>query len=129
MKHNSDFKYDLDFGIISEKYYGKILSDLINGMSECKAERDQWAKTGNTFVEFESRGNPSGIATTYSDHWVVLFYKENKLCFSITLPIENMKKIARKGQLIKGGDENTSRGMLVEIKELINPNNYGGKND
>ena len=124
MKHISDFTGDLDFGVISEKYYGKILSDLINGMSECKAERDRWIKTGNTFVEFESRGKPSGIATTHSEHWVVSFYKEDKLCFTLILPIENMKRIARKGKLIKGGDENTSKGMLVEIKELINPNNY-----
>jgi hypothetical protein len=120
MKHNNDFKYDLDFGIVSEKFYGKVMHDLIEGKTECKAERDQWAKTGNMFVEFESRGKPSGIATTHAEHWVVSFYKENKLCFTLTVPIEDMKKIARKGKLIEGGDENSSKGMLVNIKDVIN---------
>lgn len=55
MKHNNDFKFDLDFGLISEKYYGKVVSDIANGLTECKAERDQWVETGNTFVEFKSR--------------------------------------------------------------------------
>ena len=120
MKHNNDFKYDLDFGIVSEKFYGKVMHDLIEGKTECKAERDQWAKTGNMFVEFESRGKPSGIATTHAEHWVVSFYKENKLCFTLTVPIEDMKKIARKGKLIEGGDKNSSKGMLVNIKDVIN---------
>tara|TARA_S200002703_G_scaffold157584_1_gene165806 strand:- start:2202 stop:2591 length:390 start_codon:yes stop_codon:yes gene_type:complete len=119
MKHNNDYKYDLDFGIISEKFYGKVMHDLIEGKTECKAERDQWVKTGNMFVEFESRGKPSGIATTHAEHWVVSFYKENKLCFTLTVPIEDMKKIARKGKLIKGGDENTSKGMLVKVKDVM----------
>ena len=120
MKHNNDFKYDLNFGIVSEKFYGKVMHDLIEGKTECKAERDQWAKTGNMFVEFESRGKPSGISTTHAEHWVVSFYKENNLCFTLTVPIEDMKKIARKGKLIEGGDENSSKGMLVNIKDVIN---------
>lgn len=129
MKHNNDFRYDLDFGVISEKYYGKVLHDVIDGLTECKAERDQWADTGNTFVEFSSRGKRSGIATTMSDHWVVSFYKGKSLCFTLTVPIESMKKIARKGKRSKGGDDNTSEGMLVPISELINPDNYGGRDD
>jgi len=119
VKHNNDFKYDLDFGVISEKFYGKVMHDLIEGKTECKAERDQWAKTGNMFVEFESRGKKSGIATTHAEHWVVSFYKGNKLCFTLTVPIEGMKKIARKGKLIQGGDENTSKGMLVKVKDVM----------
>ena len=129
MKHNNDFKLDYHFGLISEKYYGKVVSDIANGLTECKAERDQWVETGNTFVEFKSRGKPSGIATTHADHWVVSFYKGKEVCFTLTVPIESMKKIARKGRLIRGGDENTSEGMLVSIQDLINPDNYGGGND
>jgi len=30
-----------------------------------------------------------------------------------------MKKIARKGKLIQGGDENTSKGMLVKVKDVM----------
>lgn len=128
MKHNNDFKYDLDFGVISEKFYGKVMHDLIEGKTECKAERDQWAKTGNMFVEFESRGKKSGISTTHSDHWVVSFYKENHLCFTITLPIKEAKVLARKyylrNKIVPGGDENTSKGVLVPIWEIFNMENY-----
>ena len=98
-------------------------------MTECKAERDQWAESGNTFVEFSSRGKPSGIATTHAEHWVVSFYKGKNLCFTLTIPISSMKKIARKGKRSRGGDNNTSEGMLVAIQDLINPDNYGGTND
>ncbi len=118
-KQNNKFDFDLDFGLISEKYYGKVLHDLIEGKSECKAERDIWTSTGNMFVEYESRGHKSGIAMTHAEHWVVSFYKENKVCFTLTVPIEDMKKIARKGRPSIGGDDNTSKGMLVKIKDVI----------
>ena len=123
MKHNSDFRYDLDTGILGETEYGMVLKDLIDGKHEIKSEQDTWKETGNMFVEYKSRGKDSGITTTQADHWVVSFYKGKKLCFTLSLPIENMKKIARKyynmGRKTEGGDENTSRGVLVPISSIL----------
>lgn len=128
MKHNNDFRFDLDFGEMSEKFYGELIHDLTSGKTECKAERDKWIKTGNMFIEFESRGKKSGISTTHSDHWVVSFYKGKDLCFTITLPIKIAKELARKyylkNKIIPGGDENTSRGVLLPISEIFNMENY-----
>ena len=128
IKKGNTFAFDLDFGERSEKVYGKVLSDLIKGKHECKAERDRWIETGNMFIEFESRGKKSGISTTNSDHWVVSFYKENHLCFTITLPIKEAKALARKyylrNKIVPGGDENTSKGVLVPIWEIFNMENY-----
>lgn len=123
MKHNSDFRYDLETVVLAEEEYSKILKDLYDGKHEVKAEQDKWKETGNMFVEFKSRNKDSGITTTKSDHWVVSFYKKEKLCFTLSVPIENMKKIARKyyqaGKIAEGGDENTSRGILVPISAVL----------
>ena len=60
MKHNADFRYDLEWGQIGEN----TVADIVAGdKTEVKSERDIWLKTGNHFVETESRGKPSGICT------------------------------------------------------------------
>ena len=52
MKHNNDFRYDLKFGKIGEKYLDKILT---KEKIEVKTDR-QAKETRNVFVEYESRG-------------------------------------------------------------------------
>ena len=58
------FDVDLQFG----KQWEVFVDDLFSGAKTCevKTERDQWADTGNIFVEFECNGVPSGIASTTS---------------------------------------------------------------
>ena len=69
MQHNSDFRYDLKRGQEAEEWFaGLLTSDSI----ECK--RDYRAHdTGNVFVEFESRGKPSGIRKTEAEHWAFIY--------------------------------------------------------
>ena len=72
MKYNSDFTHDLEFGQMGEQ----TVADIVTGdKTEVKSERDIWVKTGNHFVETESRGKPSGICTTHAKYWSVNFYK------------------------------------------------------
>ena len=60
MKHNNDFKYDLVVGELKESELSDILSN-----SKIEIKYDLMAhKTGNVFVEYESRGKPSGISKT-----------------------------------------------------------------
>lgn len=119
MKYNSDFKYDLEFGVLKgETWFDEIVS---NRKFEVKTDRLS-AKTGNIYIEYESRGKPSGIKTTQADYWV---YKVTETK-AIVIKTEELKAIVR--QLIidkkaipnvRGGDNNTSLGVLVKIKDLV----------
>ena len=132
MEHNSNFKYDLDFGQAGESVVAELLD---NGLTEVKSERAEsweeekkWTTTGNHFVEYESRSKPSGIQTTQSKWWFVNFTigKEGseEVMFGKYILVERlikklsvMKKEDRL-KIVKGGDINSSRGYLFPIKEF-----------
>lgn len=123
MKYSSDFSKDLEWGKLGEK----TVADIVAGDStEVKSERDIWTTTGNHFVEVESRGNPSGLMKTEATYWTINFYKQDKLLFNLTLTVENLKHIVKTKTFrkIRGGDNNSSWGYLVPIRELINCMNY-----
>ena len=95
----------------------------MSGDIEIKSEQDTWKETGNMFVEFESRGRASGLAVVQAEHWVVSFYLKGKLCFTLSIPTPIMKKIARKyydlGRIANGGDNDSSKGVLVPISSVL----------
>ena len=97
MKHNNDFRHDLEVGQKGEK----LLEDMIEGDKiEVKSEQTKmsknWMTTGNCFVEYESRDKISGLAHTESKWWAINFMDGDELCFSAFLPVDRMKKIGRK---------------------------------
>jgi hypothetical protein len=114
MEYNSDFKYDLQIGNEAENEFAALLSN-----SKVEVKYDIMAEhTGNVFVEFESRGNPSGIAKTQADFWVIKVAKS-----FITFKVDDLKDICRewykeKGSIL-GGDSNTSKGVLIPITYLL----------
>ena len=115
MDFNSDFRHDLEVGQLSEKF----LADLLENRT-IEVKRDFLAsKTGNVFVEYESRGKPSGIATSTADYWAFVLDDER----IIVIPRGLLKVMAREafeaGRLATGGDSNTSRGVLVKVRELV----------
>tara|TARA_R110000744_G_scaffold361091_1_gene468758 strand:- start:3803 stop:4153 length:351 start_codon:yes stop_codon:yes gene_type:complete len=115
MKHNSDFKYDLDLGLLGEKL---VLDLLTNKKIEVKT--DYKAKdTGNVFIEYSSRGKDSGITISHSDFYCFVTSNEN----IIFIEIKKLKKLCRKylntNRDIKGGDNNTSQGILLPLNEII----------
>ena len=95
----------------------------MSGDIEIKSEQDTWKETGNMFVEFESRGRASGLAVVQAKHCVVSFYLKGELCFTLSIPTVTMKKIARKyydlGRIANGGDNDTSKGVLVPISSVL----------
>ena len=119
MKHNADFRYDLKWGQIGENTVAEIVS---GDKTEVKSERDIWTKTGNHFVETESRGKPSGICTTQAKYWSVNFFHKDNVCYNVTVTVNDLKEIVLKykSKKVKGGDNNTSWGILVPIRALIN---------
>jgi hypothetical protein len=114
MEFCSDFRFDLLVGNEVEGQLGLIL----NG-KRIEVKSDKLAhKSLNVFVEYESRGKRSGISTTQADYY----------CFEvqgtfILISVPRLKIIARKyigtKRDIRGGDENTSKGILLPIVDLI----------
>jgi len=115
MNFNSDFKYDLQLGQLGEKYLNDILA---NKKIEVKTDL-QFKDTGNIYIEYESRNKPSGIATTQSDWYAFVLSKEK----IILIETHKLKDICRKYIGTKfdkrGGDNNTSKGICVPIKEIL----------
>ena len=115
MQFNNDFRFDLLVGNEVEGQLGLIL----NG-KRIEVKSDKRAhKTGQFFVEYESRGKRSGIATTQADYYCF----EVKGIF-ILVSVPTLKIIARKyigtERDVKGGDSNTSKGILLPILDLLN---------
>ena len=113
MKYCSDFKYDLEVGQVKEKELAEILSGAkIEVKNDLAAHR-----TGNIFVEYESRGKKSGISISQADYYC--------FCFNDSFHIikkENLKELCRKylstDRDVLGGDNNTSKGILLPLKDL-----------
>ena len=122
MEHNSDFSHDLKFGQKGESVVAEILEISEDDKIEVKSERDIWKDTGNVFVEFKCRGKPSGIATTKAKWWIINFYNDDEMRSTIiisTKKLETMVRIPQKYRIVDGGDNDTSKGFLVPIIDLI----------
>lgn len=115
MDYNSDFKYDLKLGQIGEQHLAKILQ---NKKIEVKTDYKA-TQTGNIFVEYFSRGKASGISTTQAE-WYAYLLSNDKI---ILISTKKLKQICRKylwtTRDVKGGDNNTSQGILLPIKQLL----------
>jgi hypothetical protein len=114
MDYNNDFRYDLKVGQVKEKELAEILNDKTIEVKFDKRALD----TGNVYVEYESRGANSGIAKSEADYYC--------FCFGLTYHIiktELLKDRCRKyigtNRDRLGGDNNTSKGILLPIQELF----------
>ena len=113
MEYCSNFKYDLKVGQVAEKQVAELLQD-----KKIEVKRDLKAKTtGNLYIEYESRGKPSGISRSEADYWCFAF--ENLFIFIST---EKLKEIIEpmKGSTMdkRGGDKNSSKGILLPLERL-----------
>ena len=117
MKHSNNFYYDLDFGEKAEDWVKQVFSD--GTKVEVKYDRMAYL-TGNLFVEVYSRGKASGISTTQANYWIFLFKKKS---FSLIVNTEKIKELCRIAYqidgFVKGGDNNTSTGVLIPIIKII----------
>ena len=115
MEYNSDLKYDLDLGQLGEKLVYDILT---NKKVEVKTDY-QASSTGNLFIEYSSRGKDSGITISKADFYCFVTSNEN-ITFIET---KKLKEICRKylntNRDVKGGDNNTSLGILLPLNEIL----------
>lgn len=116
MNYNSNFRYDLAVGQKTEQLLGSILED---DKIEVKDDSAKSAQTGNVFIEFRSRGKRSGIAKSHADWWAIKTSEDSFVIVSA----KKLKQLARKyyklKRIVKGGDNNTSLGILIPREELL----------
>lgn len=115
MEYNSDFKYDLKLGQLGEKMLGRILT---NETIEVKTDY-QATQTGNIFVEYNSRGKISGIITTRAK-WYAYILSNHKIILISTRRLRDLCRpyLGTKRDIV-GGDKDTSKGILLPIRDLL----------
>jgi hypothetical protein len=115
MKFSNSFYYDLDFAETSEVW----VKELFSGGLKIEVKSDRMAhRTGNVFIEVYSRGVASGISTTLADYWL---YRIDEKDSAIIIPTKRLKQIVKDNFTVftKGGDNDTSLGVLIKLKDLI----------
>ena len=120
MNFNNDFRYDLEVG-----QEGERLVDALFKYKRIEVKRDSWVgRTGNIAIEYESRGKPSGIATTEAEYWIIIFSREYEDKVMLVLETKRLKEVARKylkdGSVKYMGDSNTSKAVLIPLSEISN---------
>ena len=114
MDYNNDFKYDLKVGQTKELELGAIFNDKT---IEVKYDL-QAKKTGNVYIEYFSRGKASGISTSSADYYCFAIGDTFHLIESDKLK-QRCRKYINTNRDKKGGDNNTSKGILLPINELF----------
>jgi hypothetical protein len=118
MNNDKRFDIDLKYGQVFEK---KVADMLQHSKIEVKTERDMWKCTGNIAIEFESRGKPSGIATTEADYWFHNLAIDKDIVMTLVFPTKILKNYIVKTmpRQVRGGDDNTSRLHLLNLQDLV----------
>ena len=120
MEYSSDFKYDLGVGKL--KGETKLHTMLEDSKIEVKFDR-KTRDTGNVFIEYESRGKPSGIKTTQADYWA--YFIGDDEVYILSLEKLKEKIVNLNPPKVMGGDpdpitgKKTSWGFLIKLEELI----------
>ena len=114
MYYCSNFRHDLEVGQLAENALADIFENsTIEVKNDLKA-----SKTGNLFIEYMSRGKPSGITTTEADFWC--FYVSDVF---MIIPTDKLRLMVQKLKDTPaerlGGDNNTSMGVLLKITDLL----------
>jgi hypothetical protein len=114
MEYCSDFRYDLKLGNIKEEELAEIFAN-----KKIEVKYDQLSlKTGNIFVEYESRGKKSGISKSEAEYYCYAFGNTFHLVKTQDLK-DRCRKYLGTSRDTYGGDNNSSKGILLPITELF----------
>ena len=127
MKNSIDFKTDLAYGERAEELFDGYFRN-----KEFEIKRDRLMhETGRCYIEYESRGRRSGIAM--DDIRPLWIYTSDDCSIGFMMDAERLRETIRiykkecEQGLIEppahwnkeGGDDNTSRGALIDVKDLV----------
>lgn len=111
MEYSNNFEYDLKVGQVKERELADILENKTVEVKKCT---DAFS---SIFIEYESRGKPSGISTSKADYYCIVLKKS-----FVIIETEKLKKLCKpyfntKRQIL-GGDNNTSKGIKLPIRDI-----------
>ena len=115
--HTNKFDKDLQFG----KKYENALQKFVEGTVECKCDRI-WHRTGNVYIETESRGKLSGINVTTAKNYAFCLHSKDRGeddQIWLLIPTHLLKEFIKDYPIRNGGDNYTSKGHIVPAKDLI----------
>lgn len=115
MNYNNDFKYDLKVGQTKEKELGLIFN---NKKIEVKYDLKA-LETNNVYVEYYSRGKLSGISISEADYYCFALTNGTFHLIETSILKDKCRKHLNTWRDRKGGDNNTSKGILLPITELL----------
>ena len=118
MNNDKRFDIDLQYGQVFEQ---KVADMLQNKKIEVKTERDKWKDTGNIVIEFESRGRPSGIASTEAEYWFHNLAIGDNIVMTLVFPTKTLRNYiaSNNPKMVRGGDNMTSRLYLIKLQDLV----------
>jgi len=117
--NNKNFDIDLQFAEKAEDW----VTQLFSGGFKLEVKSDRLAHiTGNVFIEIYSRGKPSGLSTTEADYWIYRIDEHDTAIIIKTITLKEIVKENFNGTYILGGDNYTSKGVLIPINKLIKCN-------
>ena len=120
MQHTNRFDLDLQFG----KKYENALQKAVEGTNECKCDRI-WHRTGNVYIETESRGKPSGINVTKAKYWSFCLHSKDRGeddQIWLLIPTHLLKEFIKDYPIKNGGDNYRNFLSLTRERnnELVN---------
>lgn len=130
IEQNNNWQYDLKVGKKGESFISKLLrKEKDFYFVEVKSDRVAH-RTGNFFIEYQSRGKDSGLKTTIADYYALTTVDQKLVVFVQTEHLKKAlaawrqkcieaKKPPEKTWKKRGGDNQTSVGMLVPVGELM----------
>lgn len=114
VKYNNDFRHDLEVGQLGEK----LLADILENRT-IEVKKDLKAmQTGNVFIEYSSRGKRSGLSTSEADYWALIVSEEVIKLVKTDYLKELCRPYIGTKRDVKGGDNDTSKGILLPVKEI-----------
>ena len=119
----TDYNKKFDIQLKQGQKLEEQLEAFFTGQSiEVKSERYIWEITGNLFIEYEYKDQPSGIAATTADFWALCLIRDEQLLQMYIVPTDTLRRITRRywdtDRNVIGGDLKKSKGILVPIDDI-----------
>ena len=76
-------------------------------------------ETGRVYVEYESRGKPSGVSKSQADYYCFIVAEKSFIIIETSELKNKCRKYLNTYLDKKGGDNDTSKGILLPITDLI----------